>query len=368
MTASQITPPISTPPDESNRIDIAVIGAGMAGLSCARRLAEAGRQVVLFDKSRGVGGRMATRRREQSSFDHGAQYFTVHDAAFAEQVAKWQQAGAVAEWTGLIYASDADGQLTQSSAQARYVGTPRMSALARHLLADLPCHLSHRLTALHHDGDCWHLSFDGQPEQLAHQVVLALPAPQLAALFAPEDQMHQLAASVQMQPTWAVMIDTDEVLDVPFEGCFVNHGVLSWVACNSSKPARPHLDQSQSWVLHANSEWSQDHVDDPVEQIQAACIAAFGDLIDQPLKVDMSKISTHRWLYALAEQPLEQGCGWDAVRGLGVAGDWLHGSRVEGAWLSGQRLAEQMLFGINSIPTAFAIDERDTVLSSDAVH
>ena len=353
---------------QDNVIDVAIIGAGMAGLSCARRLADAGRQVVLFDKSRGVGGRMATRRREQSSFDHGAQYFTVHDAAFAEQVADWQQAGAVAEWTGPIYASDADGQLAPTSAQTRYVGTPRMSALGRHLLADLPCHLSHRLTTLHHDGDVWHLSFDGQPEQLARQVVLALPAPQLAALFAPEDQMHQLSASVQMQPTWAVMIDTDEVLDVPFDGCFVNHGPLSWVACNSSKPERQPLDQAQSWVLHASSAWSQEHVDDHVEHVQAALIAAFGDLIDQPLKVDMSKISAHRWLYALAEQPLEQGHAWDAMRGLGVAGDWLHGSRVEGAWLSGQRLAEQMLQLVNRIPTASALDERYTVFGSDAVH
>lgn len=323
-------------------LDVAVVGAGMAGLSCARALADAGRHVTVFDKSRGVGGRMATRRSEQGSFDHGAQYFTAHDPAFMAHVDAWQHAGAVAEWQGRLCASSDAGVFTPVSAQPRYVGTPRMSALGRTVLADVPHQLGERLTALQHNGDHWQLSFESNLQVMAQNVVLALPAPQLADLFEPADTVHQLACSVQMLPTWSVMLTLDQPLALDFDGCFVNAGPLSWVANNSSKPERQ--STHSCWVLHASSAWSQAHVDDSPAQVQAALLEAFASLIQQPIYTwPAHTASAHRWLYALADQPLTVGCTWDATRRLGITGDWLNGSRVEGAWLSGADLARQML-------------------------
>jgi renalase len=330
-------------------LDVAIIGAGMAGLSCARRLADAGRQVTMFEKSRGVGGRMATRRAEQTSLDHGAPSFMADDPAFVQQVYAWQQASVVAAWQGRFVATQGEGPCVEMPDACRYVGLPRMSALGRHMLGGLVCHTSHRLTALRFDGQHWHLSFDGQATQTARHVVLALPAPQLVALFAEADRVHQLAASVSMLPCWVLMIQCEQSLGLSFAGCTVDHGPLSWVACNSSKPARQPQEQAageacESWVIHASAVWSQAHVHDHPDQVAAALWAAFAALTKQPLTLPSpQRMTAHRWLYARADQPLLLGGDWDVQRSLGLTGDWWLGTQVQDAWLSGQWLALRML-------------------------
>lgn len=85
-----------------NMVRIGIVGAGMAGLSCAQELRRKGHDTVSFDKGRGPGGRMSTRRIDtppaQTAFDYGVQYFTVRDPAFVTQVATWVMDGHVARW------------------------------------------------------------------------------------------------------------------------------------------------------------------------------------------------------------------------------------------------------------------------------
>lgn len=320
-----------------NVLDVVVVGAGLAGLSCARALADAGRSVSLFDKARGVGGRMATRRGEEANFDHGAQYFTARDPAFVAEVARWQAAGAVAPWEGHIMAYDGAG-FAQVGPETRYVGTPGMSAVCRHLLGNLNFASQHRLASLEHDGDHWSLDFAEGETALARDLVLALPAPQTAALLVDEPDLHSIAASVPMAPCWAVMLQFAEPLPLEFAGCFVNQGPLGWIANNSSKPGRK---GAEAWLLHATPAWSKAHVSDKEDTVGAALAAAFVELTG--IKLSPVEVSAHRWLYSQADQPLTQGCVFDASRGIGLAGDWLNGSRVEGAWLSGQLLAANIL-------------------------
>ena len=79
------TPKVTAPTARATRpagLHVAVVGAGMAGVVCARTLVQAGHRVTLLEKSRGLGGRMSTRHTEFGGFDHGSQYFTVRDARF----------------------------------------------------------------------------------------------------------------------------------------------------------------------------------------------------------------------------------------------------------------------------------------------
>lgn len=324
----------------SQAIDIAVIGAGLAGLSCAQALHAAGRQVHIFDKARGAGGRMATRRTDKLSFDHGAQYFTARDASFQAEVAKWQAQGQVQPWQGRFAAWDGQ-RLTSSGDTLRFVGVPGMSSLCRSLLQGLDFTAQQRLSSLRQVANGWLLRFEDRQELQARQVVLALPAPQVALLLPAEHRAAAIAGSVAMSPCWAAMLQLDRALDCPFDGLFVNSGPLSWAARDSSKPGRRESGHTggEAWVLHATTAWTNAHIDDTQEQAAAALAAAFSAIVGQ--KVVAAALCSHRWRYALADAPLDIACIHEM--GLGVAGDWLHGSRVEGAWLSGQALAARML-------------------------
>ncbi len=135
---------------------VAVVGAGVAGLACARALINGGADVCVFDKGRSVGGRLATRRIPPHAFDLGAQYFTAKDERFARQVRAWSEAGVCAPWLGRIVAMNEAGCATQPTAAIeRLVGTPDMSALARHMAAapsSLQVRTGHRVDRITREG------------------------------------------------------------------------------------------------------------------------------------------------------------------------------------------------------------------------
>lgn len=324
-------------------LEVAVVGAGMAGLSCARRLAESGMSVTVFDKSRGAGGRMATRRvedAEQGSFgiDHGAQYFTAYTAGFQQAVAGWVADGVVQPWAGRLMSFEQADELRPVPSQPRYVGVPRMSAIGRHLLGELPFYSEHRLLECQYDGHHWHLQFEAQPTVQAKYLILALPSPQVVDLLEIHHPFYADAVLQDMLPSWTLMLQTDSPIAVPFDGCFVNAGILSWVARNSSKPAR---GTPETWVVHASREWSQAHVDASRDWVAEQLLSAFSQVVGQSVQPKQQWV--HRWLYALASDALTVGCWYEQAQQFGIAGDWLNGSRVEGAWLSGQQLADQII-------------------------
>jgi renalase len=166
---------------------IAVIGAGLAGLSCATALREQGHRVQVFEKSRGVGGRMSTRNFESWACDHGAQYFTARDPSFAQQVDIWLKAGAAALWDAQITSFDAQGWQTIQSSSGRYVGTPSMTAPAKHLARGLEIHFSTTIDQLLRQDQVWklHCKERGLLETHFDTLVLAIPSKQAEPLVQP---------------------------------------------------------------------------------------------------------------------------------------------------------------------------------------
>ncbi|MCY1494923.1 Renalase [compost metagenome] len=320
---------------------IAIIGTGLAGLSAAQSLTSAGQAVQLFDKSRGSGGRMASRRSDAGSLDLGAQYFTARDRRFLETVQGWQGRGWVAEWTPNLY-NFSDGQLSYSpDEQTRWVGTPRMSAITRALLGALPVQFGCRVSEVFRGQQHWQLQdTEGQVHGPFSQVIIATPAPQATALLAAAPKLAGAAASVAMEPTWAVALGFDNPLDTPIEGCFVQDSPLSWLARNRSKPGRD--GKLDTWVLHASSDWSKQHLDLPKEQVIEQLHGAFAELIGCAVPPPAFGLA-HRWLYARPAQAHQWSVLADADLGLYACGDWCLSGRVEGAWLSGQEAARRLL-------------------------
>ncbi|MFN3376139.1 MAG: NAD(P)/FAD-dependent oxidoreductase [Burkholderiaceae bacterium] len=325
---------------------VAVVGAGLSGLACAAAVEAGGWTVRVFDKSRGPSGRMSTRRGQGWQCDHGAQYFTARDPDFRAVVARWQQAGVAALWIPRIASWDGTQWRSPSTALDRFVGTPRMTAPAGWLAQQLahPVQTSTTVRALSRDGDRWALDTleHGRLAERFDHVVLAMPAPQAKVLCAPvAPALAALAESARMRGCWALMLQYGSPLALPVDAAFVNAGPLRWVARDSAKPGRT---GAETWLLHANPEWSEAHIEDAPEAAAAALIEAFTAL-GAPAP---DKWTAHRWRYADTEVPLECGHGWDATSGLGVCGDWLAGGKVEGAWRSGCSLASALLAAAGS--------------------
>ena len=315
---------------------VAIVSAGIAGLTCARTLTDHGFAVTVFDKGRSPGGRTATRRiNPDLAFDHGAQYFTARSPHFDQFVAGCLDRGVVAEWGGHVVKLQA-GAAVDTTPNPRYVGVPGMSAVAAHLAAGLVMCRETRVACVCRTPAGWQVvDQSGGGHGPFDSLVVALPAPQAAELLAPHPFAVE-AKGVSMIPCWAVLTALADPLDVPWDGAFVHDSPLSWVARNSSKPGRPR--GPDCWVLHASPEWSAAHLEESADAVGPQLLMAFEAAVGCVLPKAVQQ-TAHRWRYSAGADPAGRGVLFDAENRLAVCGDWLSGGRVEGAFVSGTAAA-----------------------------
>lgn len=316
----------------------AIIGAGMAGMACAHALAAKGKFVVVFEKSRGLGGRMSTRRGDTWQCDHGAQYFTARDPQFRQQVAHWVEQGIVQAWQARIGVYDETGWRQLDDTIERFVGVPGMNAPVAALAGQIEVRRGTQIAALARGQDGWQLLLkeNGGRSETFDAVVLAMPAPQALALAAPwSATLAAIAQSVVMLPSWALMAQFEERPLQQLDAAFINLGPIRWLARQASKPGRP---EEETWLIHANAAWSCDHLEAQPSEIANAII----DALKQLGMPEPSSHEIHRWRYADIESPLTVGSAFDRNCHVGLCGDWLCGGKVEGAWLSGRHLAASL--------------------------
>jgi renalase len=311
----------------------AVVGAGISGLALARALRDAGCEVTVFDKGRTVGGRVATRRREQGAFDHGAQRFSARGADFRAAVAAWERDGVVA-------------RTEPASNDPWWVPQPDANALARTLAAGLEVRVSTRVTALRRQHHAWRLALEGGGDSGPFDVVLlTAPAPQSAALLAPHGVFAEALARVRYTPTWALLLLCDAEGVAWPSRTFIegrDGDPIHLLVRESGKPGRPPDDGLVRLVVHATSVFSLAHLDASDEAVTAALVAVLRTWPGfKALRVLFAQ--AHRWRFARVVAPLGEPALYDAARGLGVAGDGMLGPRIEAAWESGRALAAQVL-------------------------
>ena len=305
---------------------VAVVGAGMAGLSCAGLLEEAGIAVTVFDKSRGPSGRLSTRRRAAGQWDHGAPYFEARNAAFRAQCRAWEAAGLVVEW-----GSD--------DTVERWVGVPRMSAIGRHLVGGLALETGIRVASLVRQNAGWQLiDSEKRSHGLFDAVVLAIPAPQAAELVSAFPAVQAEVAAVTMLPVHTLLVAFEEG---PAQAAVLrpSSGPLKIVVPNWTKPERP---SGTCWVAHTHSTWSRARLETDPEALQPMLLDAFQQATG--ITTTPQRTMVHRWRYAHTDASAgwPEGHRWDPATRLGLTGDWCAGRGVEAGWQSGTALANRI--------------------------
>lgn len=315
---------MTTPPPFSPRI--AIIGAGMAGLTCAQDLKTAGFAPTVFEKSRGYGGRISTRfEGTDLTFDHGAQYVTAKTEAFQSHVSEASRTGDGAVWT--------PSNCQTRSAHAWFVGKPGMNALVKPLMQDLDIRYRTHVSRIHRENGSWCLSVaDGDAPLRFDYVVISAPAPQTRALIGKETEISIVLSKIRMAPCWALMAAFDQELNASFDVIKNENADLAWVARNTSKPGRsPGLE---TWVAHASPEWSETNLERDKESVLPDLLSMFEREVGRSLP-EPRYATAHRWRYALTTAPLSLPFISTADQTLMAVGDWCLGARVECAYQSG---------------------------------
>ena len=320
---------------------VGIVGGGMAGLACATHLARRGIASTVFDKGRGPGGRMATRRAtvdgREVRFDHGAQYFTARDPAFIAECARWQAEGVIAAWPAAGPAAGPEA----------WVGTPGMNAPLRHMAETLDVRWGERVESISRLDDGWQLLV-GEQFHRFDRLVIAVPAEQAAVLLADAaPQIARRAAAVRSDPCWTVMAVFDAPLDLKADILRDEKAPIPWAARNGAKPGR---EGAESWVIQGSPTYSREILEQTPEEICPMMLAQFFDQAGIA-PVEPIHCAAHRWRFArvpvstgpVTGQDLGDAAIWGETTALGVAGDWLIGPRVESAFLSGTALAGMML-------------------------
>ncbi len=330
--------------------EVAVIGAGIAGLTCAQKLRQAGKSVVLIDKSRGLGGRLATRRLAGTHADHGVCYLQPKGDLFQQWIAELVAAGILRVWTEGIHSLSADGILQPPTKFASYYAAPLgATSIAKYLGRDLEIIGDKLITAIDPINHGWRLSSkDPEFDLTAEQVVFATPPAQalVIAKQAIDPTCIQQLSNIQFSRSItaiAVYPTTDQTAAaaIPWQGIqCIEHPTLAWIGLDSSKqlnPTQPVL------VIQSSAAFAEQYFDAPdLAIVGQKLLDAIVPLI--PTLTTPELIQVHRWGYAFAQNPASvQFLTAQTTAPLYFCGDWCGGNRVESAYLSGMALADRIL-------------------------
>lgn len=317
---------------------VLILGAGLSGLCAARELRRAGHQVVVVDKGRGVGGRMATRRFEGGNFDHGAQFFTARTDEFRSLLQEWEQRDVAGEWFR-GYPSPSNEK--PDDHYPRFSGQTGMAGIAKFLAQDLDIHLNQEVERLTFANGSWQALATSGEVFSGEELLLTAPVPQSLALldtadFSLPSEVRDTLESLRYEPCFAVLAQLAGPSDIPPPGAlYLNGGIISWVADNFQKGISA---REGSVTIHSTGSWAGQNFEADESTVIAALLQEASPLLGS----DVVASQVRRWRYSKPENPLDIGSLRISNLQLTLAGDIFQGAKVEGAALSGLHAARSI--------------------------
>jgi renalase len=323
---------------------MAVIGAGIAGLSCAQTLRRAGFYVDVFEQDRVIGGRIATVRQGGHSFDHGAQYVTARGASFGSYLDELTGTGYAARWKPKTNETGENGV----QMQPWFVGTPGMSAVVRPLAEGLRIHTGRKVHTISRaeskNDSAWSVWFEDQTAAGPFSaVVIAVPAPQARLLLGKLDELAAPLSRVRMMPCWALTAAFSNPV-LPQQDVFSDMSeVIRWVSKNNNKPGR--AKGSETIVVHASPGYSRESEDVEPEVIAEELWTEVARALSlSTMRPDF--MQAQLWRFGLVDQSLGESYLFSSRHMVGVTGDWCLGRLAEHAYDSGQALGRVIVNAI----------------------
>ena len=322
-----------------------ILGAGVAGLTAAGVLRRAGREVVVLEKSRGLGGRAATRRWDGLPVDHGAQFFTARSPEFQKQVEEWSARDVCHEWTrGFHQYHDGKLSLSDSGHHPRYVCREGMSALGRTLAADAaaPVERQAKVVAILGEHGVWSLACEDGREFRTHCLAVTCPPPQGAGLLeTAAPAAAEFLRGIPMEPCLAVAARFPR-RDIAWQGIQSVDPLLSWIGHDTSKRSGLHGDHTVV-VVHASPAFSREQYAAAEEDVVKTLLGRASEISGTDLRGPTQSF-LQRWRYAQpsAPRPGERAVFFGSPAPLVLAGECFAGGKIEGAWLSGVAAGEKV--------------------------
>lgn len=290
---------------------VAIIGAGFSGAYLAYQLKHHYR-VTVFEKSRGVGGRMSTRYHEQFEFDHGVPSFKAIDPEFLHFLKKFENERIIQEWNG------------------EYIAVPRMNQWVKVLLDKVELRSSTLVQKVDLIKGLWNLEDEYQKNLGAYDILLSTAPPLQTATLLP-DFAGELKKRI-LKPCYVLMLGINGRYGFP------THPQLDGVEkiiFNSSKPQRPH---GTSIVIYMNAKWSEQYLEMDLKTLEALIVHKVLKIL-KIKKQDLGYQSLHRWRYATGDQNAKIIASyWDEKKQCGACGDWCFRGDVESGFLAAQML------------------------------
>lgn len=318
-------------------LDFAIIGAGIAGLTAAKDIDALGYSSAVFEKARGTGGRLSSKRAintngQAMAFDLGCSSISARSEGFAHQLDSWHLKGIVAPWC------------TDEQDKTHYVGVSRNSALTRHLSNGLTCHFAMRISGLEKKAGLWHLlaDTDGGTEVIAQarNVVISAPPAQAYDLLPSNSALKPILEHVNVAAQWVMAVEVEYLASEIAAMEYPESDIIHAISHESTKPERDQREGHCILQIQATAQWSEQHLEQPSDVIHDLLLQELERILDETLKVTHHHV--HRWLYSYITKGLQnrEAYLWDP-EGLGLIGDYISAEfeGIESSWMSGKQLA-----------------------------
>lgn len=319
---------------------VAIIGAGIGGLSIAIKMQAHGIKTSVFEKARGFGGRMSVRREGPFAFDHGAQCFTARTAGFQNFIDNYYQQKIIQIWHGKVINLESNKPSTRRIWREQHlVATPYMNSLCKAMAENLDVHLNNEIASIKKHGPFWGL-YNSEDVLVGEfdWVISTAPPVQTTNLL----PMLYNIPRVHMQPCYALLIGCNTPWPHDWIAAKVQRSPIKWISVDSTKPGRN--KNVTCLVAHSTSKWAAKHIDEDTLHIQNTLYNIVQQLIPLPKVPDY--INLHRWRYAIVGNTNKNGPIIDTTQKLAATSDWSYTSRIEEVWLAAQELSAQIIASI----------------------